>query len=116
MNDDMASRLERLETKLGFKDSREPLPPGGSDQLIASYLLGLEAGLKEARGTKDKAQADLITVEMTARLGALSPERRKVVQAIMAHDRPLRGQPGPKLVDVVPPYGSVSTAPRRRVG
>ena len=115
MTDTADDRLHRLEVKLGFRDAEPPPPEGGTDQLIASYALGLEAGLAEARGDKDKTQADLITAEMTAVLDRLSPDRRKTVKKIMAHDRPLRAQPGPKLVDVVPPYGS-GTGPRRRVG
>ena len=115
MTDNMASRLERLETKLGFKDSRPPLPEGGTDQLIASYLLGCEAELKEARGTKNKALADEVTVAMTERLDALGPERRRSVKKLMDRDRPLRGQPMPKMVDVVPPWGS-GTGPRKRIG
>ena len=114
MNDDAASRLERLEVKLGFRDPEPPAPEGGTDQFIASYLLGCEAELKQARGDKNKTQADLITAEMTARLDSLSPQRRKAVQKIMDADRPLRGQPMPQMVSVWGPYGMSSGSTETR--
>ena len=112
MNDDAASRLDQLEVRLGLKDS--PPPEDEWDQQNASYLLGCEAELVEAKARKDKAQADAVAAAMTALLDTLSTPRRKAVQKLMEHDRPLRGQPMPKLVDVVPRWAY--TSPGKRIG
>ncbi len=96
LNDDAAGRLEALEVKLGLKDS--PPPEDQWDQQHASYLLGCEAELTEAKSRKDKSQIDAVTAAMTEFLDSLGPQRRKAVQAIMATDRPLRGQAMPRTV------------------
>ncbi len=96
---DTTARLDALEVRLGIRDSRPPEDEW--DQQHASYLLGCEAELTEARSRKDRPQIDAITVEMKALLDGFTPERRKAVRKLMEHDRPLRGQPMPKMCDVL---------------
>ena len=111
---DTADRLRRLEVKLGFRDAEPPPPEGGTDQFIASYALGLEAELAEAKGRKDRVQVDATTAAMTELLDRLGPQRRKAVQRIMAADRETRGQPMPQMVWVWGPYGMNSGSTETR--